>query len=858
MKKILFAIAAVAMVLGSASCTKDNLGKIKEVKTNDNPLNTIIVKVASDTKLAVDRDNLTPAFEEGDVIFGWDKDGNTYAYTCSGVETGVATFTRSSSGAPSADEGTMVNLVYAPGYGIEDIVDKTLDVNLAVQGETLPVVMHATGEVDAQGECIVEFSNDVAIVDIKDAVLPGAAESEEYTVAFHGKYTSLKFALSEFGFLNYEAAVEGSISSSVKAAVSADSKISKRFAVPASLEATDVIITATDADGAAYSFSAGSREIVAGKYIEVSDKEFAPRYVAQIGDNKYLRILDAVDAANASSSDVTIELLSDIDKVPHSMTFNNDNEAKVTFDFRDCMINSTMNPAVICSTSVIFVDNGPLKKGGITGTSMVLAMRGGENVIDGGNYTGHNTYGVMRVSNNTKVTVNEGVTMTADNKSRVINAGSTSSNVGGETIINGGTFKSTNWGVIRCTYGNLTINGGTFVSECDSVVYASNSKGAAEINGGYFYAQEAAPAEHPEAFVGGPGILKNVFGGKFSHQVENSYCADGKICKAMGTPEVVEDRTYSYEIVENQDAPDIVSVNGTMFKSFDLAVEEAVNYSGEGDVTLKLETTEPVEAASSILLTNANGKKITLDLNGGVIKSLTDSLITVTGGKLDIKNGKLTLATGKYKLLHIGAGGVVNTENCVFEDNSNYSNNNTHYYIISLHGKDKSNLGELYLNNGTKIIKASGWGYCLRVGYGILTTNGTVEVTGHVNPLDGSNYGKGAPLVYAYTGGKITINDGASFYSPGTGNAYVMNIATGNTAGFININGGYFYGDQLCIKDTTSDGGAAKVLTVNGGYFSHDFSSLKFKGGKMLTPCEVKHTHDGKELTYLFTTTDAD
>ena len=276
----------------------------------------------------------------------------------------------------------------------------------------------------------------------------------------------------------------------------------------------------------------------------------------------------------------------------------------------------------------------------------------------------------------------------------------------------------------------------------------------------------------------------------------------------------------------------------------------AKTYNGEGDVTLKLETTDTVEVASRVDLTNANGKKITLDLNGGVIKSLTDSLITATG-KLDIKGGKLVSTSGKYKLLHVGVGGVVNTENCVFEDHNNYSNNNVHYYVICAQGTGTSNMGELHLKDGTKIIKASGWGYCLRVGYSIFTTEGDVEITGHENPLSGDNYGKGAPLVYAHTGGKITINDGASFYSPGLGNAYVINVATGNTNGYITINGGYFYGDQACIKESSS-GYAKKVLTINGGYFSHDFSSLNFMGGKTLTPCSVTHTHGGKELTYSF------
>lgn len=271
MKKVLSILSAVAVLFGAASCSKDNLGKIKEAGTVVNPLNTITVTMGSNTKVYINPE-LKPVFEVRDVIFGWDANGTTYEYTCTESSEDVATFTRTSSGAPSSEEGTIVNLVYAPGYSIGDIIDNSLRVNMVVQ-MGLPIVMHTSGTVDDEGICKVTFQNDVSIVDIKDAVLPEAEEGEEYAISFECTNTVLNFYLEEEGSIDVTPEETSMITSQELARVGADSKISKKLAVPASDGEVEVIITATGPKGI-YKFSAGTKNIEEGKYIKVYDKEF--------------------------------------------------------------------------------------------------------------------------------------------------------------------------------------------------------------------------------------------------------------------------------------------------------------------------------------------------------------------------------------------------------------------------------------------------------------------------------------------------------------------------------------------------------------------------------------------------------
>ena len=758
MKKIIFALAAVAVLFGAASCEKDNLGKIKESKTVDNPLNNITVTIGTDSKLAIDDETLTPAFEIDDVIFGWDSEGTAYAYTCTEVTEDAATFTRTSSGAPSADEGTVVNLVYAPGYEIEDIVDKTLDVNLAVQGETLPVIMHTSGTVDEEGICKVTFLNDVAIVDVKDAVLPDAVEDEEYTVSFHGKNTSLKFTLNEDGSLIVAPASEGPISSSEKAKVSADSKISKKFAVPASIEATDVIIAAMAADGSTYTFSAGSKEIAAGKYITVADKTFAPQYVAQIGSDKYTSLAKAVAVANVATENVTIELLEDI-VIPAYVEINNVNSAVTTLDLNGCVITCDDVDRTIYATSDLIV-NDTKGDGGIKASHCAIRANKAKLTINGGTFEGDGYVSggcglIYSFGEGSKLTINGGEIkcVCGENEGRAIN-------VTLDSFIYGGTIscEGAGFALRQYTAGTCTVDG-------DNVVIYSNSTYASPVS---------APSTNSRInFVNGyvfadsdKDIINNasrvaVTGGHFNKEVT---AAEGYECVA--SPVTGPDgRSYTHTVQVSATPVATVTIGGveTGYPVFADALTAAI---AADEATLKLMDECEIPAEDVTV-----SKKLTLDLNGYKLvasakKRLTvdaeGAVLTITDNSTD-KNGIIDMtSTGGYFVI------VVTKGNCIVNEGTIQSTTAGQTVRVAVDGSFEMNGGSI-INKGSS------------------------------RYISGSAYN---PAALQIRGGKATINGGTLYCL----NKYAVSLTT--EAGKLNIHGGTFVADSLgsySIYTTTSN-----------------------------------------------------
>lgn len=270
-KNLLIIAAAAAMILGSASCTKETLSQKAGIEISGKTLDEIRVPRKTTTRVGIDS-YCTPFFEVNDEIFGWDAEGNSYSYKCTDVTQTAFVFARTSEFAPSAEQGTTVNLVHAPGYGTTDIVEKALAIDLSSQSGSLPLVMHAMGKVDGEGCCELEFNNDVAVIEIKDAVLTGAEENQEFTMSLEGSNTRLQMSLSESESLNCEANTPGTITDAVKVKADAQGKVSCRFAVPASGGQVNIKVKASGSK--CYVFDFGEKEIVAGKYITAEDKTF--------------------------------------------------------------------------------------------------------------------------------------------------------------------------------------------------------------------------------------------------------------------------------------------------------------------------------------------------------------------------------------------------------------------------------------------------------------------------------------------------------------------------------------------------------------------------------------------------------
>jgi len=239
---------------------------------------------------------------------------------------------------------------------------------------------------------------------------------------------------------------------------------------------------------------------------------------------------------------------------------------------------------------------------------------GGIATINGGTFTGTSEYGTIRSYGST--TINEGATVVSNGENFALYLGSDATS--GQLVINGGTF--TGYNTVRGQNGTLSITGGIFNSS-KSAIYVKSTC-AAEISGGYFN----TPKIDSTIFYGSgsKGITK---AGWFTYPLADSLI-NGAYTLDDSKTTVVSGVTYSYHVVENLSAPDIVSVNGTNYKTVDAAIEAAHTAMATGDVTFKI--LENCETLSSLSPDGDNN--FTIDLNG---KSFT-AQVTSTVKTLNI------------------------------------------------------------------------------------------------------------------------------------------------------------------------------------------------------------------------------
>ncbi len=314
MKKVLFAISAFALLMGAASCQEEDFGKVDNNSNVENPLNTITVKIGgANTRLGLD--GLTPCFEEGDEVFGWDATGN-YTYQCTSVSGSDAVFTRTSTYAPSADEGTKVNLVFANGFSATDITDGTLSIDITKQDassfEDLPIVMTASGSVDASGKCTMTFTNETSVIMV-DNCTSGASAGRKLTPSVDNLYPKMTLTIGTDGA--FEKVVDDTPATITNKATSlvdenkAFSFCLATFPTPSGNGAKQVYISVMSDTDWPYSCAVGEKTIPANTIIKISGKNLPNEYaqLAETGD-RFGSIADAFAAANDYSGACTVKL----------------------------------------------------------------------------------------------------------------------------------------------------------------------------------------------------------------------------------------------------------------------------------------------------------------------------------------------------------------------------------------------------------------------------------------------------------------------------------------------------------------------------------------------------------------------
>ena len=191
----------------STSCQKELAGGQETI--GGKPFSITASIVDSGTKVSYAEDGLThaltPSWQVGDVIIGFDGDGNTYGYSVTEVntETKKATLEIITEGDNAGGKtenpanDTKMYMFYAPGKTPTDIGTKSLTVSLASQDkDVVPALMMASAEVTDSSLSLV-FENETAIIGVKTPVM--AAAGKAYTsVALSGTgiNTEVVFSLS--------------------------------------------------------------------------------------------------------------------------------------------------------------------------------------------------------------------------------------------------------------------------------------------------------------------------------------------------------------------------------------------------------------------------------------------------------------------------------------------------------------------------------------------------------------------------------------------------------------------------------------------------------------------------------------
>lgn len=190
----------------STSCQKELSGGQEPAGNKPFTITASIADGGTKVSYAEDGDNnLTPSWVVGDVIIGFDGDGNTYGYSVAEVntETKKATLEIITSGANAGDKtenpanDTKMYMFYAPGTQPSAISTKSLTVSLASQDkDVVPALMMASATV-TNSSLSLEFENKTAIIGVKTPVM--AAAGKAYTsVALSGTgiNTEVVFSLS--------------------------------------------------------------------------------------------------------------------------------------------------------------------------------------------------------------------------------------------------------------------------------------------------------------------------------------------------------------------------------------------------------------------------------------------------------------------------------------------------------------------------------------------------------------------------------------------------------------------------------------------------------------------------------------
>ena len=423
------------------------------------------------------------------------------------------------------------------------------------------------------------------------------------------------------------------------------------------------------------------------------------------------------------------------------------------------------------------------------------------------NITGNGAQGVFYVRVNGDLTIKGDGTITAvenNGFAMAVNVESTAARV----TLEGGTYKqqisdptSTQYDMIYALYGNIVVKGGTF--ECTTPAWTLNCKDE-------YYKSGEASIEVSGGTFKGFDPSNNKAEGDGTNFIAEGYC----------TVKSGSDSDVTYTAVKGN-----AQVGGKCYAS----VQAAIDAANEGD-TVKL------LAGATEDVTVAEGKSLTLDLNGFTLTNVKSHTIT--------NNGTLTITdsneakTGTVDNLTHAKGALVNAGTVTLEggtfERSNeagkldpYSNGGNSWYTVQ-------NKGTMTIKDGTTVKNDGGFSSNLcnadDTNAKLVINGGTF--TGGINAVkNGSNTKlEITGGTFSNTSQYVVMNwsdatiSGGIFTAEGTAPSVLFTSSYGNDKDSLKVTGGTFSGAASMIHnyyDKDNRGNAA----VSGGTFSGEISA---------------------------------
>ena len=407
----------------------------------------------------------------------------------------------------------------------------------------------------------------------------------------------------------------------------------------------------------------------------------------------------------------------------------------------------------------------------------------------------------------------------------------------GKLVVNdlgsGGEISTTGAVVLSVSDGTAAINSGSLSGATNAV---SVSGGTLNIYGGHIYGGGAADIVK----TGGDIALS---GGYYRYEPDGAWLADGYASSAA--TEVFKTRSYDYMVVASSVA---ATVAGENYGSWASAVAAACSYSGVVD-TVRMVLQEDITDAGVSSLEHST-LPILLDLNGHILSSPDSAFLkcqySLTIVDTGVSKGKITSSRPNV-ICKVGTG-KIELQHCTIEC--------TQASAVSYNAA-----AVVYMNNSGSTLVIDD---CKIYSTGSVTAVSNRSGTLTISNSEVTSGTSAAGLVGIYNGGSsaTTVVNNCSVVTTSTTDSrgVFYNGSGASACGTIEINGGYYYGNNFGRSYSTSDAGQFAKITVNSGYSNNEFKyaaknyPVTIPAGKSQQECSVKHTHatTGVEYTYTY------